>query len=88
MSASSAITPALSYLLHPYSRDHAMSELKNLVSTILSLIAHQLPAQWEDRYSIRSVLLETFINSERFTGTCYKAANEANWIYVGKNQRA
>jgi hypothetical protein len=29
------------------------------------------------------MLLETFVESERFTGTCYKAAN---WIYVGKTK--
>ncbi|WP_419640923.1 Druantia anti-phage system protein DruA [Thiolapillus sp.] len=35
------------------------------------------------KYGIRPVLLETFVDTERFTGTCYKAAN---WIYVGKTK--
>ena len=52
---------------------------KNLASTILSMIARRLPTQWEERYGIRPVLLETFVDTERFAGTCYKAAN---WIYV------
>jgi len=56
---------------------------KNLASTILSMIARRLPAQWEDRYGIRPVLLETFVDTERYTGTCYKTAN---WIYVGKTK--
>ena len=56
---------------------------KNLASTILSMIARHLPAQWEDRYGIRPVLLETFVDTERFAGTCYKAAN---WIYVVKTK--
>jgi hypothetical protein len=56
---------------------------KNLASTILSVIARRLPSQWEERYSIRPVLLETFVDSERFAGTCYKAAN---WSYVGKTK--
>jgi len=56
---------------------------KNLASTILSMIARRLPAQWEYRYGIRPVLLETFVDTERFSGTCYKAAN---WIYVGKTK--
>jgi len=56
---------------------------KNLASTILSMIARLLPTQWEDRYGIRPVLLETFVDTERFAGTCYKAAN---WIYVGKTK--
>jgi len=56
---------------------------KNLASTILSMIARRLPTQWEDRYGIRPVLLETFVDTEQFAGTCYKAAN---WIYVGKTK--
>jgi len=56
---------------------------KNLASRILSMIARLLPAQWEDRYGIRPVLLETFVDTERYAGTCYKAAN---WIYVGKTK--
>ena len=50
---------------------------------MLSRIACRLPAQWEDRYGIRPVLLETFVDTEQFSGTCYKAAN---WIYVGKTK--
>lgn len=56
---------------------------KNLASTILSVIARRLPSQWEERYGIRPVLLETFVDSERFIGTCY---NAANWSYVGKTK--
>lgn len=56
---------------------------KNLASTILALIARRLPVHWENRYRIRPVLLETFVDTERFSGTCYKAAN---WIYVGKTK--
>ena len=33
---------------------------------------------WHDRYAYRPVLLETFVDSQRFTGACYKAAN---WIH-------
>jgi hypothetical protein len=57
--------------------------LKNLASTILSRVVRRLPDDWESRYKIRPVLLETFVDSERFAGTCYKAAN---WIYVGKTK--
>ena len=56
---------------------------KNLASHILSMIARRLPTQWEERYGIRPVLLETFVDTERFAGTCYKAAN---WIYAGKTK--
>jgi hypothetical protein len=52
----------------------------NLASRILSRIVRQLPQDWEDRYHYRPVLLETFVQLDRFTGTCYKAAN---WIRLG-----
>jgi hypothetical protein len=42
-----------------------------------------LPADWERRYGYRPVLLETFVESERFAGTCYRAAN---WTCVGQTQ--
>jgi len=54
---------------------------KNLASKILGLCAKQLPPDWEERYGYRPVLLETFVEQERFSGTCYKAAN---WIRVGQ----
>lgn len=56
---------------------------KNLASKILAMAARRLPDDWENQYSIRPVLLETFVDTEQFTGTCYKAAN---WIYVGKTK--
>ena len=45
--------------------------------------ARRLPDDWERHYRIRPVLLETFVDIERFNGTCYKAAN---WTYVGKTK--
>ncbi|MCP4337903.1 MAG: DUF4338 domain-containing protein [Desulfobulbaceae bacterium] len=32
------------------------------------------PTHWEKKYNIRPVLLESFVESKRFAGTCYKAA--------------
>jgi len=58
-------------------------ESRNLASRILSLTARQLPSLWQQRYNYRPVLLETFVEKERFFGTCYKAAN---WICVGQTQ--
>jgi hypothetical protein len=54
---------------------------KGLASKILGRIARQLPTDWQQRYGYRPVLLETFVQSDRFRGTCYKAAN---WIHVGQ----
>ncbi|NNK02062.1 MAG: DUF4338 domain-containing protein [Desulfatitalea sp.] len=53
---------------------------KYLASRILGQIARQLPFDWEARYGYRPVLLETFVQTDRFKGTCYKAAN---WIKIG-----
>jgi len=56
---------------------------RNLASRILSLIAKRLPGDWKDRYGYSPVLLETYVEIDRFPGTCYKAAN---WILVGQTQ--
>ena len=53
---------------------------KGLASKILALAARQLSRDWHARYGYRPVLLETFVESPRHRGTCYKAAN---WIHVG-----
>ena len=55
----------------------------NLASRLLSLAARRIGDDWEKRYSYRPVLLETFVDRERFSGTCYRAAN---WIRVGQTQ--
>jgi hypothetical protein len=53
----------------------------HLASHILSLIARRVSVDWEHKYGHPVYLLETFVEVERFRGTCYKAAN---WIHVGK----
>jgi hypothetical protein len=57
--------------------------IKNLASKLLSLMVKVVPAQWEQRYGIRPVLMETFIEQVRFTGASYKAAN---WLCVGQTK--
>ena len=54
---------------------------QGLASKILAQIARQLPQDWRKRYGYAPVLLETFVESGRHRGTCYKAAN---WILVGQ----
>jgi hypothetical protein len=56
---------------------------KNLASRILALVSRRLPTDWQARYAYRPVLLETFVEKPRFTGTCYKAAN---WRHLGDTQ--
>ena len=56
---------------------------KNLASKLLAMVAKRIPEDWSRLYSYKPVLLETFVESHRFHGTCYKAAN---WIYVGQTK--
>jgi hypothetical protein len=52
----------------------------NLASMILGRIAGRVTSDWKTTYGIEPVLLETFVQQDRFSGTCYRAAN---WIDVG-----
>lgn len=54
---------------------------KGLASKILGRIARRLPEDWQQRYGYRPVLMETFVQTPRYRGTCYKAAN---WVHVGQ----
>lgn len=56
-------------------------KVPNLASHVLSRALARVAADWEKRYSIRPVLVETFV-APQFTGACYKAAN---FTYVGKS---
>ena len=53
---------------------------KNLASKILGMVSRQIADDWQEQYNYRPVLLETFVEKQRFSGTCYKAAN---WKNVG-----
>lgn len=56
---------------------------RNLASRLLSLATQRLAEDWQGRYGYRPVLVETFVETPRFRGTCYKAAN---WICLGETQ--
>jgi hypothetical protein len=58
-------------------------EVKGLASKILSLAARQLPQDWHALYGYPPLLLETLVDSSRFTGTAYRAAN---WVHLGQTQ--
>jgi hypothetical protein len=55
----------------------------NLASRLLSLAVRRLPTDWSRLYGYRPVLLETFVEAERHTAVCYRAAN---WIVVGQTK--
>ena len=48
-------------------------------SHILSLVRRQLPEDWTERYNTTPVLIETFVETERFTGAVYKASASPNF---------
>ena len=48
---------------------------------LLAQVERCLPADWHSRYNLRPVLLETFCETPRFRGTCYRAAN---WLHLGQ----
>ena len=54
--------------------------VQSLASHILGRVAKLLSAHWHNVYHHGIYYLETFVDKDRFVGTCYKAAN---WIYLG-----
>ena len=54
--------------------------LPNLGSRILSLCQKRVQKDWQQIFGHPLVLLETFVDPQRFHGTVYRAAN---WLYVG-----
>ena len=57
--------------------------VKNLASKVLSLAIRQIQADWLREYCYAPVLLETFVDTSHFAGTCYKASN---WTCLGETQ--
>lgn len=57
--------------------------IPHLASHVLANIARRIRNDWMKRYGHPVHLLETFVEQDRFRGTCYRAAN---WIRVGQTQ--
>jgi|SRR4051812_2511006 len=58
-------------------------KVPNLASHLLSIVANSVKRDWPEFYSVRPLLLETFVETEIFSGTSYKAAN---WLLAGKSK--
>lgn len=56
-------------------------KVKNLASKALSMAAKQVRSDFKERYGYEPVLLETFVDTAHYEGTCYRAAN---WISLGQ----
>jgi len=54
--------------------------IQNLASHILAHMAARISEDWQHMYGHAIYFLETFVDPERFRGTCYRAAN---WVLLG-----
>ncbi len=55
-------------------------QIPHLASHVLGLVARRIARDWQAKYGHPVVALETFVQRDRFAGTCYRAAN---WIQLG-----
>jgi hypothetical protein len=62
------------FLIMPWVR------VPDLASQLLASLAERLSPDWQQLYGHPIYLLETFVDPERYRGTCYRAAN---WTYLG-----
>jgi hypothetical protein len=65
------------YLIAPWVK------VPHLASHLLGRIARRISADWRELYHHPIHLLESFVDIERFQGTCYRAAN---WTCVGRSE--
>jgi hypothetical protein len=56
-------------------------QVEHLASHLLGRMAARICADWQRVYGPPLYFLETFVDPERFRGTCYRAAN---WVVMGK----
>ncbi len=62
------------FLIFPWIR------VQHLASHVLGQVARRVHSDWEQLWDYAPVLLETFVDPQRFRGTCYRAAG---WIELG-----
>ncbi len=58
-------------------------QVKGLASHILGKTARRIGRDWMEKYGHSLDWLETFVETRRFTGSCYKAAD---WQFVGESR--
>ena len=55
----------------------------NLASRVLGMILRRIGQDYETQYGYRPWLVESFVETDRFAGTCYQAAN---WVEIGQTK--
>jgi hypothetical protein len=73
----SGVTNNTRFLILPWGR------VPHLASHLLAIILKRISADWQNKYGHPLHLIETFVERDRFRGTCYKAAN---WKLVGQTK--
>ena len=56
---------------------------KNLASKVLGMSMATIADDFDQHYGYRPLLVESFVDTERYSGTCYQAAN---WLAIGKTK--
>ncbi len=65
------------FLIVPYVK------VPHLASHVLGIAMRRIRADWKERYGEDPLLVETFVEKQRYRGTCYQAAN---WIKAGETK--
>lgn len=56
-------------------------KVANLASHVLSQLVRRVSGDWQERYGYELLLVETFVDAERYRGVSYRAAN---WVQIGE----
>ncbi len=56
-------------------------QIRHLASHVLGQLRRRVQEDWQRLWGYQPVLLETFVDPQRFRGTCYRAAG---WIELGR----
>lgn len=60
-----------------------LEQVPHLASRLLGAVVRRLRRDWEEKYGHPVWLVETYVDRERFRGTCYQAAN---WQLIGQTR--
>jgi hypothetical protein len=55
--------------------------IANLASVVLARALRRLREDWQERYGVEPLLVETLVDERRYSGHCYRAAN---WVRLGE----
>jgi len=72
----------LSYITNN-TRFLVLARVPHLASCLLGTVTRRLRRDWEEKYGHPVFLVETYVDRDRFRGTCYRAAN---WQLIGQTR--